>query len=408
MVDCGNDTTNSTDHYCLYHVPWADTLFGIASLLSALFGMVGSAMLIKLYLPLHRSLPAKLFLVIAANDLVTSLFGALPFSLPRLDHETLNWAFYVPFLCNSFGVLLNISERYSVFLIAVLSTTRAWALKFPLRRIKQWIILVLLGSYLTLQILLASLPFYAGKLYWYDDVYTVCTWNVDDIIPYSEETAALYKTTFQFLILIPFSIPSLFVIMSCVVCVVCLQKSINRRKFINGGRNRKSTVLAATEGGGGGNTKNKASITVVIFTITYITLHVPLWIFLMLFLVMSEGKLQMDFAAKLPIYLFVFSSKVSVFINAGINPIIVVSRTKSMQESFKTDVLRFTETIRRTTRISNSGYPMTSFVSPMGSPGLGPGRAGMMFRAASRISVVAARSARTSAEDLKTVVETPT
>ncbi|KAL5262190.1 hypothetical protein ACHWQZ_G007784 [Mnemiopsis leidyi] len=298
-----------------------DRTFGTVSLLAGLVGLIGNIVILKILLKHRKSLSAKIFLAIAYNDVITSLFGAIPFSIPRLiPHEA--GALGVPALCNLCGSLLNISERYSVFLIAVLSVTRACALKYPLLHIRQYRVLMLMALYLIIQVCLACLPFFRGKSYYFDEVYTVCTWTLDDIIDFDTQYV-WYQVTYHFLLFIPFFLPSIFVVSSCVFCVLSLRTSIVNNNDKN---------------------KAKASMTIILFTLTYIVLHVPIWIFLFLFLVSEHGKLSVDFSNKLPLYLFIFSSKVSVFINAALNPLIYMGRTKSMKHSFKEDVK--TATIR--------------------------------------------------------------
>ena len=272
-------------------------------------------MILKILLKHRKSLSAKIFLAIAYNDVITSLFGAVPFSIPRLiPHEP--GVFGVAALCNLCGSLLNISERYSVFLIAVLSVTRACALKYPLLHIKQSRVVSLMLVYFVIQVCLACLPFFKGKSYYFDDVYTVCTWTLDDIINFKTQYI-WYQVTYHFLLFIPFFLPSIFVVTSCVFCVLSLRTSIVNNNDKN---------------------KAKASMTIVLFTLTYIVLHVPLWIFLFMFLVIEHGQVPVDLNNKLPLYLFIFSSKVSVFINAALNPVIYMGRTKSMKHSFKEDM----------------------------------------------------------------------
>ena len=280
----------------------------------------------------------KIFLAIAAVDITTSLFGAIPFSLPRLFHG-FPGAFSVNVLCNLCGALLNFSERYSVFLIAILSVTRAIALRSPLFHIKSRRVLLAMLAYLLFQISLACLPLFEGKFYFYDDVYTVCTWYLDDIIDI-EKQYHLYQLTYHFLLFIPFFLPSIFVVSSCIVCVISL---------------RKQKITANTN-----DSKAKASITIVMFTLTYIILHVPLWIFLVLFLVTEHGKVSVNFGEIVPIYLFIFSSKVSVFINAAMNPLLYLGRVSSMKKSFGEEVRRIGSLTRRMTagflrRASNIG-----------------------------------------------------
>ena len=266
----------------------------------------------------RRSLSAKLFLAIAYNDIVTSIFGAVPFAIPRLD-TALPGIYGVPVLCNVCGVLLNVTERYGVFLIAVLSVTRAIALKYPFLRLSQPRILALMVVYLVVQLGLSCLPFFRGTSYYYDEVYTVCTWTLEQIMEFRTEGWAyfVYQLTYHLLLFIPFFLPSFFVVSSCVFCVLSLRVTV-----INNNNKNKA----------------KASGTIILFTVTYIILHVPIWIFLVLFLVTEHGQISVDFSSKLPLYLFIFSSKVSVFLNAAVNPIIYMARTNSMKNSFKEDV----------------------------------------------------------------------
>jgi hypothetical protein len=187
------------------------------------------------------------------------------------------------------------------------------------------VIFAMLG-YLIIQASLACLPLFEGKFYFYDDVYTVCTWYLDDILDI-EKQYHLYQLTYHFLLFIPFFLPSIFVVSSCIVCVLSL-----RRKKITANAN---------------DNKAKASMTIVMFTLTYIILHVPLWIFLVLFLVTEHGKVSVDFGEEVPLYLFIFSSKVSVFINAAMNPLLYLGRASSMKKSFVDEVRRIGSRTRR-------------------------------------------------------------
>ena len=290
-------------------------------------GLFGNLAVIRILYPLRKSLSAKIFLAIAGVDITTSIFGAIPFSLPRLFPD-FPGAFSVTVLCNLCGALLNISERYSVFLIAILSVTRAIALRYPLFYIKSGRVLVAMVIYFIFQACLACLPLFHGKFYFYDDVYTVCTWFLDDILDINDQYH-LYQLTYHFLLFIPFFLPSIFVVSSCVVCVVSLK---NQR------------VVADAN-----DSKAKASMTIVMFTLTYIILHVPLWIFLVMFLVTEHGQVSVDFGEKVPLYLFIFSSKVSVFINAAMNPFLYLGRVSSMKKSFGDEVKKIGSFTRRIT-----------------------------------------------------------
>ena len=70
--------------------------------------------------------------------------------------------------------------------------------------------------------------------------------------------------------------------------------------------------------------------------------------------------MSVNFGEMIPLYLFIFSSKVSVFINAAMNPLLYLGRVSSMKKSFGDEVKKFGFLTQRITagflrRVSNIG-----------------------------------------------------
>ena len=75
--------------------------------------------------------------------------------------------FASPIVCNFQGMLWEIAPRMSVFLVAVLSISRTISLLFPFRRIKKVHIVMPVVSYLILQTVQATIPYWFGAAYTY-------------------------------------------------------------------------------------------------------------------------------------------------------------------------------------------------------------------------------------------------
>lgn len=212
-------STNATSSF----IP-ADMLYGTFSILTFTFGTLGNILALAYYCKQPQSTSTILYLLIIATDVITSLLMIAPGVSYFSDHKPMIYA--DRFMCALWAILWVIVSRLAVFLVAVLSVTRAMVLAFPLRfrQTKSNVLLPVL-VYLTAQLLIALLPYMYGNHYVYDHVTVSCLWTIVKDIPYSSSG---FFMVYIFCIIVPLSLPTVPVIVSCLVCVRELRKSWSR------------------------------------------------------------------------------------------------------------------------------------------------------------------------------------
>ena len=79
-------------------------------------------------------------------------------------------------MCQVWGVLWNAFARLSVFLVAVLSISRTFSLKYPFRGVSKRLILGLIAGYAVLQGVQSTIPYWFGVWYRYYGTHLQCQW----------------------------------------------------------------------------------------------------------------------------------------------------------------------------------------------------------------------------------------
>ena len=349
-----------------------DMFFGSMSLASALPGIIGNVWILKMFYSEKQLLSRKIFILIALTDITTSFWSGIPFGISRLmGREPVlfeNGAF-----CNLSGLVFNITSRLSVFLISILSFTRCIAIISPMQHIRSNLIMGSIAGYSMIQLIIGSIPFLhifmspesggegesdgEGEFYKFNQHYTNCVWSVDQVIP--DTNKMLYDVAEYLLLFVPFFFPSIIVLASCCVCIVSLVKSASNfptssliRKDSDGDKGRMSSRLRAcsfdvrTDGdviipnsarSGRSSilsTKYRATRTITLVTLLFVTLNFPYWVILLLFFIEQNSGLQIiNYRNEYVRCLFVFCTNVSPYLNAGLNPIIYLVRAKESKFS---------------------------------------------------------------------------
>lgn len=323
-----------------------DYIFAYVSLTFAIPGIFGNIYILKTFFADKHLLSRKIFILIALTDITTSLNSAIPFGISRMM-ERKPMMFDSAVFCNISGVVFNITSRLSVFLISVLSFTRCLAIINPMQILKVNLVIGSILTYASIQLLIACIPFLnylihgtGAPLYTFNTHYTNCNWELGLII----ERGTLYFQIAEYLLLfVPFFFPSILVVASCCVCVWSLRKSTKPGLCVNS-----SSVMinkCATREHSFGirrvsyQKRNRATRTIAIVTFTFVILNFPYWVILLLFFIEQNSGLEIiNYKNDYIRCLFIFCTNVSLYLNAGINPMTYIVRCKKVAFTFKSSL----------------------------------------------------------------------
>eukprot|EP00116_Pleurobrachia_bachei_P001375 sb/3461637/ len=142
-----------------------------------------------------------------------------------------------PILCNAYGIFWNCAIRLAIFLIAVLSCTRALVTVDPFMNVRKGVITWIVGGYSLFQLIQATIPFWFGGTYDYDENIETCTWNVRIVIFKTYGKLNNYQVKWAvavFILLVQFIVPILVILVSGIVsCVSLLRKPAISRDSVH-------------------------------------------------------------------------------------------------------------------------------------------------------------------------------
>eukprot|EP00116_Pleurobrachia_bachei_P007748 sb/3468010/ len=206
-----------------------DFLFGIVELGSALVGLVLNPLTIAYFYRNRDQLSSLLYLFIVITD-IGSLLSCLPSSLSMLNNRE-PMLLSSPALCTLSGFVFNITSRFSVFLIGLLSVARALTLLLPFRTIPRIAYIVPLVMCLVFNVLLASAPLaFSNHGYHYETFKAQCSWGVGELNFVGSRNTTLWRGITYSTIILPWLIPGCVVIISCFLCISILAKSDRRKR----------------------------------------------------------------------------------------------------------------------------------------------------------------------------------
>ena len=325
-------------------LPWLDKVYGSLEVTAILVGITLNSLTLRYFQKRSHQLSNLLFFFIALSDLLI-LTTCLPSAISILS-ERRPVLFAYRGMCILTGFLFNIASRMSVFLIALLALARAISLVFPLRRgRKKSSYLVPLVLYFVLNIVLASLPLIFSKdMYYYLSQGAQCSWGIQELSFVNSHTT-FYGLTYT-TIIVPWFIPGVIVLVSCVISLNTLIKSGKRRRIMTQSFNytqislncsssrksrEKSDQKPATR-----CTTYQATMTVVIATAVYIVFNVPCWLFnVIILLSLRNQDITKYFNGMTGIYLNYFMGVLSVVLNSASNPIVYFFRMDVLRQEIK-------------------------------------------------------------------------
>ena len=346
----------------------SDYVLGTPELVSVLVGLLLNPLTIPHFFHHRKQFTSLLYLLISVTDILI-LGSCFPTAVSMLNMKSA-MLLKNRVLCMLSGFVFNIFSRMSVFLIAMLSVARALQLIFPFTIIRSAIYLVVMYIYLFLNISLAALPLmFSSKRYYYADFFAQCTWGINELSFVNSSSSSLWHAMTYTTIILPWLLPALIVVLSCIASVIVLLKSSYRRRQFrsNTKETRKHYELRLKSNGAASTEKShemdsfrssqlehkpaaesrsitnataQATLTIVIMTLVYILFNVPCGVVYIYLLSKEFDPLTwMDFNPDLLQMVFILLGRTSVALNSAANPIVYLCRMKPLRARLRGSTL---------------------------------------------------------------------
>ena len=228
--------------------------FGVMAVVECFVGATGNLMTL-LYFSCKKNKTASsvLYIFINVSDIIICLL-MFPVGLAGIYKGESVW-FKSEVYCVLWGIAWSICIRISAYLICILSISRTLSLLRPLHYIKKRRIVQLTTGYSLILFFQSLLPFFYKKSYYYNQGMNICLWELVQMFP---RQTIQFKTLFLVSIAIEFILPALPIIISGALSAFALS---TRR--IQCSQSKK---------------KVRATVTVIMLTLSYIVFNLPLCI----------------------------------------------------------------------------------------------------------------------------------
>ena len=290
------------------------TVYGSIELASTIAGLILNGIALPYFISRREHFSNVLYILIVITDIITCLVS-IPSSLSYLIKSYPVLAEQL-WLCTLTGVLFQITARFSVFLIAVLSVCRTACLLFPLRKLNQAVIgTIVITIYLILLIVQALLPiFFTDEGYVYRDFIGYCSWAVEWLSFVEDVKSPEWHGLVYAFIILPWLLPGLVVVVSTAITIWRLLKS---------------HWVSQSLGEYTSNQTKSATFTVVILTLLYVLFNMPCWMFYLAVIWSIEHPVRWLQSGP-GVHVGYFVSKLSVEFNALCNPFVYMLRMRRL------------------------------------------------------------------------------
>jgi hypothetical protein len=246
-----------------------------------------------------------LFLSTAVVDLLALAVKSVPIGFSLIVHREPG-IYSNNIACNVLGMFQNATIFASVFIVAVLSSTRTYSLVFPLKIFRRRTVKVCMVVYFLVLTVHEVLPVLLNKLQFSYSSEDVICWDAGDWSTYDDV------------------VDSLFLALPIIPITICCLVSCHQVYFSSKNRISQSRL------------KSSATITIILYTITYIIFNTPNFVNYILWNITSIA--QHDWPG--PIYGTLFmqyyswniSGELCLVINSAVNPLIYLFRVKSYRD----------------------------------------------------------------------------
>ena len=323
----------------------APLIFGVICMVSFVVGVIGNSVAVFHFWRKKKDRPTIIYSCIALNDLLLSILILFP-GLSYMQYHSF-WSNNL-LVCNLWGVLWNITTVMSIFFILLMSISRTKALMLPFSRNTTTPIIVSIITYFGIQISQSFLPFFFENAYKYEAKTFICVWNYDEEIPTGTRQyklfTLLYSTMQRGLPFIP--------IMVCSILSIVVLYSSDKKRLLFGvrrsvaskdGNSQEKPVLREL--------KNRASVTITIFTLAYAALATPYIVYMILtsLIIFKPNQDLLSFDTD-----HVFQAValvICVALHAAVSPVICIVRMRDLRSDAEAllrgvSVQRFTRSMK--------------------------------------------------------------
>ena len=314
---------------------WADNFLFVIYLFCFLIGIPGNIMAMKFFIK-ERRMTSYLFLSTAFIDVLALTVKCIPIGVSLLFNR-LPMIYSSPLACNLLGMLQNATIMSSVFIVAVLSSTRTYSVVFPLKPLRRKIVGFCMVVFFVVLTLHEILPVALGQLRF--------AYSLEDVICWDGGPLSTYDDV----------VDSLFLAVPIIPIGICCIVSVHQVYFSKLNEISRSRI------------KRSATITIIIYTITYIILNIPNFVNYVLWDVTSimyswPGPLYNSLFMQY--YSWNISGELCLVLNSTFNPLIYLLRiqkyrlwVKEKGDEFTTatrmSVIIFNESVNNFRRISS-------------------------------------------------------
>eukprot|EP00116_Pleurobrachia_bachei_P007393 sb/3467655/ len=220
-------------------------------------------------------------------------------------------------ICTGWRVLFKSFTRMSVFLVLLLSVSRAISMVAPLRKVSRTVVLrvlVVYLFYLPTEVIVFSIV-------WRNE--TGVTYDITGVYCFEDQPENLYNSLY----VASLGLPAILITFSFIVSVVAIRNSMKRRSLFRrvavprgvnreeGRRMRRPLVDAA---------KRQASWTILIFTLTYLIFNLPHCINMILWMItmnrtVPEGEYRYPGTFYDNKFMYAYSWNITEVLSCGLN-----------------------------------------------------------------------------------------
>ena len=287
-----------------YHpVYWADILLCAAYILCLVVGVPGNIVAIKYFIKEGR-MTSYLFLSTAVVDLLALAVKSIPISISLIFHRKPS-IYTSGVACYVLGMFQNGTIMASVFIVAVLSSTRTYSLVFPLKVVKRRAVGLFMLTFFLILTAHEVLPVLFHKLQF--------SYSEEDVICWDAGEWSMYDDM----------VDSLFLALPIIPIAICCIVSCHQVYFASKNAISQSRL------------KSSATITIILYTITYIIFNTPNFVNYVLWNITSiayEWPGRYYSSLFMQYYSWNISGELCLVMNSAVNPLIYLFRIQRYRD----------------------------------------------------------------------------
>ena len=269
-------------------------------------GIPGNIIALLFFRTQATDLPSLLYRITAIND-ITLLSSTVPTSVSLFYKRQPMW-FKNQLFCTIFGMLQTILPAFSVAIVGTLCISRTVQLFLFTRKLNKKLILFLLFSYLAYLVISEAVPVLVGRLHFSYTSTEIYCWD-RSVNSTKYPNVAYIDIAMD---MMSFSLPVVPILLCCIVSTAKIRLS------------RKVTAS------NGNSLKTRATITIMIFTVTYVIFNIP--IFVVQVLRVNLFTLQENYPGRYfgNFFMYQYGWNMAKMLlpacNAAVNPVIYLAR----------------------------------------------------------------------------------